>query len=135
MNRNNNNDNGFIAITIVLIISGILFALISYSSLESATFFDQALHKEYRTMNHYYAFSCIDQAILMLAHDYFFETIDENEQNEIIDLPDFHCQILEVKKVGNIREILVVGNYKSANVYRHAKVKLNDSNLEIMEIE
>ena len=134
MNRNNNNDNGFIAITIVLIISGILFTLISYSSLKSATFFDQALHKEYRTMNHYYAFSCIDQAILMLAHDFFFETIDENGQNEIIDLPDFHCQILEVKKVGNIREIMTVGNYKNANVYRYAKVRVGENGVEILKI-
>ncbi len=126
------NNKGFIAIIIVLMVSGILLALISYSSLESATFFDQALRKEYRTMNHYYAFSCIDQAILMLIHDYFFEI---REGDESIDMPWLYCQILKVEKVGNIHKITTVGNYKNANVYRYAEVRVGESGVEIVEIK
>ncbi len=129
-------NKGFISLTIVLIISGILFVLVSYSSLESANYFDQAIHKEYRIMNHYYAKTCIDQAIIMLAHDYFFEI---NNANEIIDFPYYHCQILQVKNDNNsdinTRKILTLGNYMKANVYMNAEVKIYDNRIDIIKVE
>jgi hypothetical protein len=81
-------NRGFIALTLVLSVAGTLLALVLISSIDSASFFDQAMKKEYRAMNYYYAYDCLDQAILALSHDYFFEP------STPIEIPEFHCSIL-----------------------------------------
>ena len=83
-------------------------------------------------MNHYYAKYCLNQAILILTHDYFFEI---KNNNEIIDFSDYHCQIIKVNKAGNIREITTIGNYMKANVYMNAEVRVNDTNVEIINVK
>jgi hypothetical protein len=122
-------NKGFIALVLTLSMSGILLALVTASSINSASFFDQALHKKYRAMNYYYAYNCIDQAILDLAHDYFLIL------NEARELSEHHCSILSIKKENGIHTISTRGDWKSAYVYREARVKVGDAGVEILEIK
>lgn len=120
------NKKGFVALVIVLFVSGTLLALSFSSAIETALFFDQALRKEYRAMNYYYAQDCLDQAILALAHDYFFEPTSP------VMIPEYHCSVLSIEKNGNLRTISTVGHFMNAKVYRQATVKLHTHNLEIV---
>lgn len=122
-------NRGFIALTTVLTVSGILFALIAASSLQSATFFDQVLRKEYRFINYYNAGNCIDQAILEIAHDYFFTTSTERS------IEHFNCSIVSVISVGNLRIITTRGDYMNAFVYRNATIRLTFDEIEVIKIE
>lgn len=129
MNKNKIKNRGFIALALTLSVAGILLALVSASSIESALFFDQALRKEYREMNYYYAGDCLDQAILGLAHDYFFSV-------EIpIEIKKYHCVILSIENQGDIRIISAKGNFQKADVYRRATVRLHDHSLDVIQIE
>jgi hypothetical protein len=120
-------NRGFIALTLVLSVAGTLLALVLISSIDSASFFDQAMKKEYRAMNYYYAYDCLDQAILALSHDYFFEP------STPIEIPEFHCSILSVQKDGDLRTITAVGNYMKALVYRKVTVRLGVHGVEVVE--
>ncbi len=122
------NKRGFIALTLVFSIAGTLLGLVLANSFSTGLFFDQAMHKEYRTMNYYYAYDCLDQAILALAHDYFF-TVDQP-----IEIPEYHCTILSMEKTLGIRIIKARGNLMNAYVYREATVRLNDAGIEIINI-
>lgn len=123
------NKKGFVAITIVLSVTGIILALVVSLSIDSALFFDQARAKIYRAMNYYYAYNCIDQATLFLAHDYFFEP------DSPVIVKEHYCQILSVEKQGNKRNIRTVGNFKNANVYRSAVVEMDIHGLKIVSID
>lgn len=120
---------GFIAITVTLFVTGILMALVFTSSIETGLFYDMAMKKKYRTLNYFYAGDCIDQAIVMLAHDYFF-TIKRS-----IEINKYHCSILSIKAEGEIRIITVMGQFKDAYVFRKASVRLKDHDLEIIRLE
>ena len=122
-------NKGFIAITVTLFVTGILLALVFTSSIEAGLFYDQAMKKKYRTLNYFYAGDCIDQAIVMLAHDYFL-TIKQS-----IEISEYNCAILSIKVEGDIRAITTVGQFKNAYVFRKASVKLKDHNLEIVSQE
>lgn len=122
-------NNGFIALTMTLSVSGILLALVFASVIEDGLFFDQAIHKEYREMNYYFAYDCIDQAILTFAHDYFYKIQIPKE------IPEFNCTILSIVESGNLRIIKARGDFQKAYVYRSATIKLNDQNLEVVKIE
>ena len=122
-------NKGFIALTITLSVAGILLALVFVSSIESGLFFDQAMRKEYRAMNYYYAYDCIDQVILALAHDYFFET------SIPIYIPEYNCSIMTVVKNGDLRTITARGDFQKAYVYRSAIVSLKTHNLEVIKTE
>ncbi|MDP3962486.1 MAG: hypothetical protein Q8Q03_01295 [bacterium] len=123
-------NKGFIALAVVVTVTGILMALVFSSSVESGLFFDQAMRKKYRTMNYYYAGDCLDQAVLMLAHDYFFEF---DNPLEPLEIEGYHCEIITVRAVGNTRNIVARGNFQKAYAYRTASVLLNDHGLEIIE--
>ncbi len=114
--------------TLVLSIAGILLALVSTQAIDSALFFDQALRKEYRAMNYYYAGDCIDQAILTLAHDYFFTPVS-------FEIPRYHCVIISIESQGDLRIISTKGIFQHADVYRHATIRLHDHSLEVIQIE
>lgn len=120
---------GFIALTLVLSVAGTLLGLVLISSIDSATFFDQAMKKEYRAMNYYYAYDCLDQAILALSRDYFFEP------HVPVEIPEFHCSILSVTKDGDLRTITAMGNYMKALVYRKVTVRLGVHGVEVVEGE
>jgi hypothetical protein len=122
-------NKGFVALTITLSVSGILLALVAASALDSALYFDQAIRKEYRFMNYYYAYDCIDQAILALSHDYFFSTTTP------IFIPHFNCSILSVVAQGDQRIISARGDYQRAYVYRRATIKMKIHDLEVEKIE
>lgn len=122
-------NKGFIAITTVLTVSGILLVLVAASSLQSATFFDQVVRKEYRLINYYNAGNCIDQAILELAHDYFFTTSIERKNKY------FDCSILSVVAVGDLRLIETRGDLQKAYSYRKATVRLLLHTIEIVTID
>lgn len=117
-------NKGFIALTFVLSVTGILLSLVYSSSIETGLFYDQAMRKKYRTMNYYYAGDCIDQAILKLAQDYFFASPTEIDR--------YHCEIISVEADGNIRHILTKGTFQGATVYRRASIRLKDHGLDII---
>ncbi len=122
-------NKGFIAITVTLFVTGILMALVFTSSIEAGLFYDMAMKKKYRTLNYFYAGDCIDQAIVMLAHDYFLII------KRAIEIDKYHCAILSIKGEGDIRTITTMGQFKNAYVFRKASVRLKDHNLEIIQTE
>ncbi len=122
-------NKGFIALTLVLSVSGLLLGLVAASSLQSITFFDQVMRKQYRYMNYHNARNCIDQAFLELAHDYFFTT------ETSIFIPYFNCSILSVRAEGDLRHISTRGDFKKAYVYRNATARLKPHELEVVKIE
>ncbi len=126
MNKYKIKKGGFIALTLTLSVAGILLALVAASSIDSALFFDQALRKEYRALNYYYAGDCLDQAILALAHDYFFNPASP------VEIQEYHCVILSVENQGDIRIISAKGNLQNADVYRSATVQLHDHSLTLL---
>jgi hypothetical protein len=96
-------------------------------SIEIAHFFDQVTRKEYRLMAYYFAYDCIDQAILNLSHDYFYTvTVPEF-------LPDFHCYIDSVVTQGNIRKISVMGIYNGVSASRSVEVRMEDDSLSVLQ--
>lgn len=121
-------NKGFIALTVTLSVTGILLGLVAASSIESALFFDQAIRKQYRAMNYYFAYDCIDQAILGLSHDYFWEPIE-------FEIPRYQCTILNIIKDRGLRTIYTRGNFQNAFVYRNAVVRLYDHDLDVIKIE
>ncbi len=120
--------HGFIALIIVLSITGLLFALVSASSIEAVIFYDEVLKKEYRSMNYYNANNCIDQAILAIAHDYFIEFTNSRE------IPELDCTIISIVREGNLRHITTRGNFQKAIVYRYATVRVSDTAIEIISL-
>ena len=122
-------NKGFAALTLTISVAGTLLALIAISSISTAQFFDLTMKKVYREMNYHNAYSCIDQAILSLAHDYFL-TISEPKF-----LADFECSILSITKEGDLRHIQTRGDYQKAYVYRQATVRLKTHTLEVVKIE
>lgn len=127
MNKKHNK-NGFISFFTVITVSAIILLFISIQSLEYSQFFDMVMKKQYRLMNYYNAYSCIDRAILALNQDFFFYT-----EKEII-FNDLNCSIDRVYAKDNLRIIETHGNYKKINVFRSATVKLFDDHIEILEI-
>jgi hypothetical protein len=125
----NKKNKGFIALILTLSIAGTLLGLVLTASIETGSFFDQAMKKVYREMNYYYAYDCIDRAILMISHDYFFTA--ENS----INISDYHCSILSVTKEGNLRNISTRGDYKKLYVYRQAQVEVYDHGSKIIWID
>ncbi len=115
---------GFIALTLALSVTGILLALVYSSSIETSLFYDQAMRKKYRTLNYYYAGDCIDQAILKLAQDNFFDGPAKIDR--------YHCEIISIEADGDIRHILARGTFQKATVYRRASIRLKDHGLDII---
>lgn len=127
--NNKRGNKGFIALTLTLSVATILLLLVASESQDSITFFDQALRKEYRAMNYYYAGDCLDQAILMLSHDYFL-TIETP-----ISIPDYNCEIYSMETQNDVKIITARGNFQKAVVYRHATVRLLTHGLDVIKIE
>ncbi len=122
-------NKGFIALALVISVSAILLAFSFIQSIETAHFFDETTRKEYRLMSYYYAYACIDQALLILAHDYFFTL------NQPKDLTDLHCTIDSVTNQNGNINIHVHGNYQNVIVYRSATAIMHDSYIEIISID
>lgn len=120
---------GFIALTLIISVSALLFVFSFIQSTDIIHFFDETTRKEYRLMSYYYAYSCIDYALLTLSHDYFFLT------TEPIDIKDLHCTIDSVIDRDGKREIYVHGNYQNISVYRSAIAIVHDSSIEIVSIK
>lgn len=123
------NDKGFVAITLVIMVSSILLAFSSLQSIEVSEFFGQVLLKEYRLMNYYNAQSCIDQAMLKISSDYFFTL------SSPISIPYLNCRILKVYENNGYLIIETQGSYKKIYINRIAKVKLHDNRLELISID
>ena len=113
--------------TLVITFAGLLLTFSFVKSLDIAQFFDQVRIKEYRLMNYYNADSCIDQAILSLAHDYFYRVSSSTS------LVDFNCSIDIVYEESGQIVIQVTGNYKGINVKKSARVNLFDNRLEVIK--
>jgi hypothetical protein len=124
-----NKEKGFAAFILVTSISSLMLAFTFMNLIEYGHFFDQVQTKEYRLMSYYSAYSCIDQALLTLTRDYFFEI------NREIIIADLSCSVLSVKDENGLKMISVYGNYKNIKVYRRATARLHDDHLEIISIE
>ncbi len=122
-------NSGFVSLVLVMSVSTLLLVFTYIQSGETFLFFDQTQRKQYRLMNYYNAYNCIDRAILNLAHDYFYEI------STPVEIGELNCSIDFVKKENGITEIRTSGTYKKAVVKRSALVKVNDRSLEVLEIE
>ena len=118
-------NRGFIAITLVISVTSLLLVFSYIQSIEIAHFFDQTRLKEYRLMNYYNASSCIDQAILNLAHDYFYEVTTP------VIIPDLNCTIDNIRTENGLKIVEAYGNYKNIKVKRIAKVRLYDDRVVV----
>ncbi len=120
---------GFIALTLVLVISSIILAFTFIRGIETGEFFDQVELKKIRIMNYKNAYKCIDQAIINLTHDYFYEV---STSTLIYYL---HCSIDMVKRENDFFIIQTSGNYRNIIVKRKAIIRLYDNSVEIVSIE
>lgn len=120
---------GFIALTLIITVSSLLLAFSFMQSIEITHFFDQTQRKEYRLMNYYNARNCIDQAILNIAHDYFYEVLSS------FDTRDLQCSIDMVREENGFTLIEATGNFKNGKVKRSAIARLYDNGVEIISID
>ncbi|MEK7213592.1 MAG: hypothetical protein AAB637_00540 [Patescibacteria group bacterium] len=124
--ENENKEKGFISLTLVISVSSLLLAFSFMQSIGIAHFFDQTIRKEYRLMSYYFAYSCINQALLGLSHDFFFSV--DNEKS----FSDLNCSIDSILDENGFKIIKVHGNYQNIIVYRQAKVRLFDDHIEVI---
>jgi hypothetical protein len=129
MNKISKNKKGFAAFILVISISALMLVFISISSLEYGHFYDEVITKENRMISYYAVYSCIDQAILALSHDYFFQTSKE------IKIPELNCSIDDVSGAGNSKTILTHGEYGGIKVKRKAIVIVNDNSVLLVSLE
>lgn len=122
-------NNGFVSLTLVITISSLLLAFTYIQSIEIVHYFDMTRTKELRYINYYNAYSCIDQAILNIAHDYFYTVSSSTSVNNL------NCVIDSVNGNNDLKIIKTHGNYKNINAHRLARVRLYDDRLVIELIE
>ena len=122
-------NQGFIALTLVIIVATLLLTFSFAQSIEIGHFFDQTQRKQYRLMNHYNAANCVDRAVLNLAHDYFYSV------SESVEVKDLNCSIDKAKEENGFILITAHGNFKSMNVKRSAIAKLYDNKVELISID
>lgn len=128
MNKKSKN-SGFIALTLVVTVATLLFVISLIQSIEIGHFFDQVRLKEYRLMNYYNAYNCIDQAVLNLAHDYFYRIATTTKMSNL------NCSIDSVKEEDGYIYIYTRGNFKNIYVKRLAVAELYDNKVEIISID
>ncbi len=128
-NNRNNRNSGFIALTTVLIVSSLILAFLYLKSTEISYFFEQVQLKKARIIIYYNIGNCIDQAILNLTKDYFYEISTTTEYFNL------HCSIDMVKEENGFKIIKASGNLKNIILKRQASVRLYDNRLEVISIE
>jgi hypothetical protein len=111
-------NRGFIALTLVLIVSTMTLVFLSYKYLSIGYFFDSTVRKEYRLNSYYNALSCADQAILNLTKDYFYRS------NTPVKVEYFNCHIDSVIDNGGYIEIRTHGEVGGVVVRILTKVSL-----------
>ncbi len=119
-------NRGFIALTLVLMVSTITLVFLSYKYLSIGHYYDSVLRKEYRLNSYYGALSCADQAILMLTKDYFFRL------NTLIKMENFNCYIDSVLESNGYIEIHTRGEVNSVGVKIETKVKQYSGMIELV---
>lgn len=124
-----NNKKGFAAFILVVSVSAMMLAYLFISSIETGHFFDQVIKKEDRLISYYAAYSCIDKAVLILSHDYFFRTLKE------IKIPELNCSIDFVFISHNFLTITVHGDYKGIKVYKTARGILYNDHIDIWPVQ
>ncbi len=122
-------NSGFISMVLVVGVATILLAFTYAQSTETFHFFDLTLRKQYRLMNYYNAYNCIDRAILNLSHDYFYKVTEPSL------ISDLNCSIDSVRREGEEVVIHTSGIYKNVIIKREASVKLFDDRVEIIFIK
>lgn len=98
------------------------------ASIEVGHFYDEVITKENRLISYYAGYACIDQAVLALAHNYFFQTSKE------IKIPELNCSIDTIPNGITKRTITTHGEYKNIKVKRSAIVNMFDTGLEIVSV-
>ena len=129
MKNNPQNNKGFVAMTLVITVASLLLSFSFMQSIEIAHFFDATQRKGYRLMNHYNALNCIDQAVLNLAHDYFYQVSIPTE------ISDLNCVIDKVEQDEGFVMIEAHGNLKNMSSKRSATARLYDNRVEIISID
>ena len=115
--------------TLVITVASLLLSFSFMQSIEIAHFFDATQRKGYRLMNHYNALNCIDQAVLNLAHDYFYQVSIPTE------ISDLNCVIDKVEQDEGFVMIEAHGNLKNMSSKRSATARLYDNRVEIISID
>ena len=119
---------GFAAFILVISISTLMLAFSFMASIEIGYFYDEVTTKENRLISYYAGAACIDQAMLALAHDYFFQTTRE------IKIPELNCSIDSVSASSASRTIVTHGEYRNIKVERRAVVNIFDISVEVVSI-
>lgn len=114
-------ERGFVALTAVLIAASFALFVSYITGGSAAELVDQVAKKEYRMMSAWYAETCIDLAILELAHDYFAR-IDPPGRT----IEPYFCTILSISGSGGERVVRTAGHYGGVRVEREARVKVTD---------
>jgi hypothetical protein len=122
------NKNGFAAFILVISISTLMLTFSFMASIEVGHFYDEVITKENRLISYYAGYACIDQAVLALAHNYFFQTSKE------IKIPELNCSIDTIPNGITKRTITTHGEYKNIKVKRSAIVNMFDTGLEIVSV-
>lgn len=90
-----NQQSGFVATIAVVTISTILLLTAVGASSRMALLYDSVMHSEYRLASFAAAYTCMDQAVLALAQDYFYSPQVGGDA-----LPSSHCRIDSLARGG-----------------------------------
>jgi hypothetical protein len=110
---------GFIALVAILIVSSFALVMSLASGVASYALIEQVNKKEYRMMSKWYARSCMDIAMLELAHDYFAFVQPPGREIKL-----YFCTILTISGSDDVRVIKTVGHYGGVSVPLEREVKL-----------
>ncbi len=133
-NRSSHDNHGFIALIFVVLVSAYLMAAVLQNTNIVADIFDEANHKQYRLSATQSALICLDQSILELTHDYFFETAASSG----VSYQSAHCSIVSLgETAGGVsgdgrRTIIVTGNSQNVTATIVAQVLLSARRISLL---
>ncbi len=125
----NNGKKGFITLALVIGVSSILLAFMYARSIDVFYFFDLATRKEYRLMNYYNAYNCIDRVVLNLAHDYFYEV------STSVSVPELNCTIDKVERKGDEIFFEATGVFRNIRVKRKGLAEISKNEVRLVWVE
>jgi hypothetical protein len=106
-----NKNSGFIALITAVLLSAAVMAVALVGSVGIAAIFDQANRKVYRLAATENALSCLDQAFVELAHDYFYSVVHyPGEQCSIISVTSIASSTMPTIPLGSLKSIIVTGS-------------------------
>lgn len=120
--------SGFVATIVVVIISTILLLTAVGASSRMALLYDSVMHSEYRLASFVSAYTCMDQAVLALAQDYFYSPRVDGDA-----LPVSHCVIDSIARGGgSVVTITTTGLFVGIRTRIVATVQLESNFVKIL---